>query len=106
VRVITGFIVFHLYATLVGRCAAGSYVEFYVYVKDREQENIPAIEGTIIVLGAIRVGSFPSVWDRSGFDHGGGLRGLGERAGSLCEGPLLDGGKRIGVRRESVERRV
>lgn len=79
------------------------------FTKDQdggEQENIPAIERTIIMVGAIRVGSFPSVWDRSGFDHGGCLRGLGERAGTFCEGPWLDGGQRSGVRRESVERRV
>jgi hypothetical protein len=75
----------------------------YVYKKRVEkQENVPASERTIIMLGTIRVGSFPSVWDRSGFDHGGCLRGLGERAGSFGEGSRLYGGERSGVRRESV----
>lgn len=58
------------------------------------------------MMGAIRVGSFPSIWDRGGFDHGCCLRGFRERAGSFGEGPWLDGGERGGVRRESVERRV
>jgi hypothetical protein len=75
----------------------------YTYNKRAEnQENVPAIERTIIMLGGIRVGSFPSVWDRSGFDHGGCLRGLRERAGSFSEGPWLDGRERSGVRREFV----
>lgn len=74
--------------------------------KSGKQENIPAIERAVIMLGAIRVGSFPSVWDRSGFDHGGCLRGFRERAGSVCEGPWLNGGQGSGVRRKSVERRV
>jgi hypothetical protein len=48
----------------------------YTYNKRAEnQENVPAIEWTIIMLGGIRVGSFPSAWDRSGFDHDGCLRG-------------------------------
>jgi hypothetical protein len=70
--------------------------------RGESQENVPATERTIIMLGGIRVGSFPSVWDRSGFDHGGCLRGLRERAGSFSEGPWLDGGERSGVRRKSV----
>jgi hypothetical protein len=58
----------------------------------KKWEDILAIERTIIMPGAIRVGSFPSVWDRSGFDHGGCLRRLGERARSFNEGSRLDGG--------------
>jgi hypothetical protein len=75
----------------------------YMHNKRAEnQENVPAIEWTITMLGGIRVGSFPSVWDRSGFDHDGCLRGLWDRAGSFSEGPWLYGGERSGVRRESV----
>jgi hypothetical protein len=49
---------FHLYATSVGKCATGSYVEFYVYVKSLEQEKAQATERSIIVLGTIGVDVF------------------------------------------------
>jgi hypothetical protein len=59
----------------------------YMYNKRVEnQENVPAIERTIIMLGGIRVGSFPSIWDRSRFDHDGCLRGCVTRLQASNDG--------------------